>query len=177
MPWGKPCPGANSVTEGRGETGNACVPHRMLRWCQCGIDRQWREAQSSWSSRGCPHLTQILCYPSKHTHTHPSPSLQYNHPAADSPLTPFPPPFSSFRRLTAPPDMQGTPIILFPIINPCCVYTMGPKAAFRQQRKHLLLSRQGTNTRILQAISYIPPVTSTHKHRHIHIAYVQTCRR
>lgn len=42
---GKCCPCAKRVTEGRGDTGDACVPHRMLRWCHCRIDRQWAPIQ------------------------------------------------------------------------------------------------------------------------------------
>lgn len=95
------CPGGNPVlvpTEWLrvgGDTGNASVPHRILRWCHCGIDRQLRESQSSWSSRGCPRLTQILCYPSKHTHT-PLPQCTVYPSCCNQPFNPISVPFFFF---------------------------------------------------------------------------------
>lgn len=146
----------------------------MLWWCHCGIDRQWRESQSSWSSRGCPHLTQILCVTPLPQFTVCPVLLQTD------PSTPFPSPFFLLSpRLTPTPDKQGTLIIPFTIINLCCFHTMGPEESCRQQRKHLLLSRQGTNSRILEAVSYMPSVENTRRHMHTH-AYttrMQTCRR
>lgn len=107
-----------------------------------------------------------LCYRSKYT---PSPTLQYTHPAADSPSSSFCPFFSpQSPRPTASPDKQGTLIIPFPIINICCFHTMGPKESCRQQRKHLLLSRQGANSRILESVSYIPSVKNTHTQPYAH---------
>lgn len=127
-------------------------------------DRQWRESQPSW---GCPHVTQILCVTPLNTHTPP--------PVYSIPIllqTPFPSPFSP--RPPAPPDNQGTLIILFPIINLCCLHTMGPKESCRQQRKHLLLSRQGTNSRIPESVSYIAPVKNTYARTYSMYAHVQT---
>lgn len=94
-----------------------------------------------------------LCYPSKtHTHTHTPPPVYSRAVLLQTALQPhFRPPFS-------PPDKHRTLIIPVPIINPCCFHTMGPKEPLRQQRKHLLLSRQGTNSRILEAVSYIASV-------------------
>lgn len=93
-----------------------------------------------------------LCYPSKtHTHT-PLPQCTVEPSCCRRPSNPTSvPPFS-------PPDKQRTLIIPVPIINPCCFHTMGPKEPLGQQRKHLLLSRQGTNSRILEAVSYIASV-------------------
>lgn len=106
-----------------------------------------------------------LCYPYKHAYKHTPPQPlppQFTVPThgADEGLQPH------FRPLVfpprSPPDRQSTLIIPFPIINPCCFHTMGPKKPFRPQRKHLLLSRQGTNSRILEAVSYIPSLKLTH---------------
>lgn len=170
-PQWKSCHHANWVIVfwGGGDTGDACVPHRMLRWCHCGIDRQWRESQYSCNSGGCPHLTQILCAtpPNKHT---PIPQFTVCPScfrwAGHS--TPFPSPFPSPFPLRLPDqqptlsDKQTTLIIPFPIINLLCFHTMGPEESCRQQRKHLLLSRQGTNNRILEPVSYITSVKNTY---------------
>lgn len=143
----------------------------------------WDRQTVAWvpvqlEQRGVPPSNpDPLCYPSKHTHTHPP---VYSIPILlQTALRPhFRPLFLLSPRPTAPPDMQGTLIIPLPIINPCCLHTMGPKESFRHQRKHLLLSRQGTNSRILEAVSYIPSVKNTHTqtYAHIHSMYVQTCR-
>lgn len=142
VPWGKSCPSANWVTESRGG-----------HWeCQCTTqdtammslrDRQtvaWVPIQLEQQGVPTSHPDPLLPL---QTYTHPSPSVQYTHPAAISPLTPFPSPFSSFPRPTAPPDKQGTLIIPFPIINPCCFYTMGPQGVFQAAEETPSLIKAG----------------------------------
>lgn len=59
-------------------------------------------------------------------------------------------------------------MILFPIINFLLLRdTMGPKEPLGgHERKQVPLSRQGTNNRILKAISYIASVRNTHTDTH-----------
>lgn len=114
-----------------------------------------------------------LCYPSKYTHT-PPPLYSTLHMVQTAPQPHFRPLFLQSTTQTAPTDKQRNLITPIPIINPFCVHTIGPKESCRQQRKHLLLSRQGTNSRILESVSYIPSVRNTHKHMHTHAAYMQT---
>lgn len=145
-------------------------------WCHCWIDRQRRESQSSWTSRRCPHLPRSFVLPLQiHTHTHP-PVYSTLFVVQTAPQPHFRPLFSSLPDRPSPRDKQRNLITPFPIINPCCVHTMGPKESCRQERKHLLLSRQGTNSRILESVSYIPSVRKTHKHMRTHTAYMQTYR-
>lgn len=114
-----------------------------------------------------------LCHSSKHTHT-PPPVYSILSCCRQTLQPHFRPLFPPFSQTDPPPDKQGTLIIPFPIINLCCFHTMGPEESCRQQRKHLLLSRQGTNSRILEAVSYIPPVKNTHRRMHTHTQHV--CR-
>lgn len=105
---------------------------------------------------GCQHLTQFFCVTPTNTQT-PIPrftaypscwmleavlQLHFHYP---------PSPKSPSR--TGPVDKPGSLIIHFPIINHHCFNTMSPKESQRQQRKHLPLSRQGTNSRIRESAS------------------------
>lgn len=83
---------------------------------------------------------------------------------------PTPSPESSSR--TGPVDKPGSLIIHFPIINHHCFNTMSPKKSQRQQRKHLPLSRQGTNSRIRESASLHTQDWKKHKHMHIGHAFI-----
>lgn len=110
------------------------------------------------------------------THKHPSPDLQYTHPAGCGPPTAFPlpphPPSLESPSRTGPVDKPGSLIIHFPIINHHCFNTMSPKESQRQQRKHLPLSRQGTNSRIRESASLHTQDWKKHKHMHIGHAFI-----
>lgn len=121
---------------------------------------------------GCQHLTQFFCVTP--TNTHPPIysipilldavlQLHFHYP-------PTPSPESSSR--TGPVDKPGSLIIHFPIINHHCFNTMSPKKSQRQQRKHLPLSRQGTNSRIRESASLHTQDWKKHKHMHIGHAFI-----
>ncbi len=174
------CRGGNPVigpTErlGVGDTGNACAPQRMQWWCHCGIDRQWRESPSSWSAGGAHMSPKSFVFPPPNVHT-PLPQFTVYPSCCRQPSNPISVPFFCFLPDRPPLQTSETLIIPFPIINPRCFHTMGPKESCRQQRKHLPLSRQGTNSRMPESVSYIPSVKNTPTHMHIHTESMQTYR-
>lgn len=75
-------------------------------WCHCWIDRQWRESQSSWSSRRCPRLTQILCVTPPNTHT-PIPQFTVHSSWSRQPLNPISVPFFPVYQTDRPPPRQA----------------------------------------------------------------------
>lgn len=173
LPWWTSCHRANyvivfwSVCVLWGDTGNACVPQRMLWWCHCEIDRQRRFRLSPAGAGGLPTANPDPLFFSPQTHT-PIPQYTVYPSCLRCPLNPISAPNFSSRPDGLPLQTSKGPVIIdFPIINHHCLHTMGPKELRRQQRKHLLLSRQGTNSRILESVSYIHSLKYTHKHTHV----------